>query len=117
MPPTLTPDVPVALYFEVYNLSFGADDRTQYTLEYEIKHTQPRSSLIGRIRGDQTRETATETTYEGTSQRAEEYIVVDPSEVAPEGGGKVVITVRITDEHVDTTVERTVQFALDEAGE
>jgi GWxTD domain-containing protein len=111
---TLPPDTPLALYFEVYNLSFGPDDRTQYTIEYEVEHTRPRGGLVGRIRGDETSETSTETTYEGTSRRSEEYIVVDPSEVAPEGGGQMAITVHITDEHTGDVVERAIQFTLRE---
>lgn len=102
----------LAIQFEVYNLSFDSEDRTRYTLEYEMDHIVPRRGLIGRFRGNRTRETATETTYEGESQRVEEYIILDLSEVAPHGDGEIVITVRITDEHTGQTVERKLQFFL-----
>ena len=111
----ISPQTQLALYFEVYNLVLDADDQTRYTVEYEVEHTAVRNGFLSRLRGGRTRETATQATYKGRTTRAEEYIVIDPSEVAPEGRGEITITVRITDEQANNTIERQIRFTLQES--
>ncbi len=91
----LTPALQLALYFEVYNLTYGADDLTHYTVSYGIESA-----------GEEIR-TAT-TSYAGEARTAREYVVLDPGSIARPG--TVIITVRAKDDIVDRAVERSVEF-------
>lgn len=91
----LTPSLPLALYFEVYNLTYGADDLTRYTVSYSIESA-----------GEEVR-TAT-TSYTGEARTAREFVVLDPGSISRRG--TVTITVRVADDIVGRAVERSVEF-------
>lgn len=104
----IAPGAPLALYFEVYHLTFGADDRTRYGVEYEVFRRNDRGGFVELFRGDEETVTTTRATYEGNRRRAEEYILLDLEEWS--GDGVLRITVRVTDEVSGQTVERSMQF-------
>ena len=109
---TITPQTPLALYFEVYHLVFGPDDQTHFTVEYEIARRE--GGVLTRYLGlRQDEKTAVSTTYTGPSRTAKEHIVLDLSEWS--GSGPLAITMRVTDETTGQRVERTLDFEL-EAG-
>lgn len=101
----LTPGQPVALYFEVYHLTFGADDRTRYTVAYEVARGPERRLLPGRAASGTT---AARITYAGDGTTAREAIVLDLE--AWDGEGELTITVRVTDENTGRQVERDLRF-------
>lgn len=109
---TLSPDQPLALYFEVYNLLFNEDDRTAYAIEYEVQTTEPRGGIAGWIRSDRVQQTATETIYESANRQTEEYMLIDLEEIAPDRSSEVDIIVRVTDQTSGNQVERTLSFTL-----
>lgn len=116
---TLSADTPLLLSFEVYHLSFGADDRTRYTISYEAKGKTKRG-WTNLFRGTDTRRTSTEMTMEGTSRRTEETIRLDLSQIERDEPQDVRVTVRVTDEVTGKTVSRDVEFMLrprEKAGE
>lgn len=104
--PTLNAAFPVALYFEVYHLTYGPDDQTHYKVSYEIYRRE--KGTVWRLFRDKEERTTASTTYVGTSRTAKEHIIVDLSETGGEGALKV--TVRVTDEVSGQQVERSIDF-------
>lgn len=107
----LTADTPLLLAFELYHLTRGADDRTRYTLSYEVRGRTQRG-WTRLFRGQDTQRTRTETTVTGTQRRTDETILLDLSELARDEAQEVQVTVRVTDEVAGTTQARTVEFEL-----
>ncbi len=108
---TLSADTPLLLSFEVYHLSYGADDRTRYTIAYEAEG-ETRRGWTQLFRGTDTQRTSTEMTMEGTDRRTQETILLDLSEIERDEPQDVSVTVRVTDEVSGATVSRSVDFVL-----
>jgi len=89
-------DTPLSLYFELYHLTFGSDDRTQYTIEYSVASSKQdkRISISSKYRGD--------------SRTAREYITLDLS--TWDTSGPLYIILRATDDVLKTSVERRITF-------
>jgi GWxTD domain-containing protein len=104
---------PLALSFEVYHLTYGANDRTEYTVDYEIRWSTERGGIRGLFGGDEEDETVTTATYEGSTRRTQEHIVIDLAEdLNPEKTSEVEIRVRVTDETTGQSVERSIDFTV-----
>lgn len=91
----LSASTSLAIYFEIYNLAFGPEDRTRYTIEYRVSSA------------DQSRVGAT-STYEGGSRTAKEYIMLDLS--TWERDGPLIVTVHARDNVTESSVERSIAF-------
>lgn len=91
----LTPATPLALYFEVYNLTFGADDLTHYTVAYRMDRE-----------GEEVRTAST--SYVAEARTAREYVVLELGSIARPG--TLTIAVRVTDDTSGTAVERSIEF-------
>ncbi len=108
----ITPETPLALFFEIYHLTFDADDRTRYTVEYGVTRLKKRGALASLL-GRRDAETILATTpYTGSSRTAREHILLDLSTF--NGEGPLAVTVRITDQNTGQTIERTLDFELKE---
>jgi len=92
---------PPDLVFEIYNLTFGPDDLTHYTIEYEVSRAARRSPEVTRARSS----------HSGTDVRSVERIALDLGEWRE--GGAVVVTVRLTDDVTSEQVARSIAFELD----
>lgn len=103
----IDPTTALALYFEVYHLAYGPDDRTRFTVEYEVYRRRPRGGLRG-LWGDEERVTSASTSFQRDTRTAREYILLDMSEMHP--ADALVITVRVTDEITGQQVERSLRF-------
>jgi hypothetical protein len=104
------PDLPLGFYFEVYHLTYGADDQAHFTVSYEIGRDKTRNPLLRFLgRGDEER-TSVATPYTGQSRTAREYILLDLSEW--EGQGTLEIRVRVTDETTGQQITRTLPFKM-----
>lgn len=104
---------PIALGFEVYHLTFGAEDRTRYTVEYEVTAEEKRGGISGLFDDTRTARTATSSTYSGTSRRATEYILLELSESLDlPARTPVEVTVRVTDEVSGQAVSRSIALTL-----
>ncbi len=77
---------PPELYFELYNLHYGADDRTSYTIQYEVRRSGNRGERPTRARRTQS----------GADRSTSERIDVDLSDEA--SAGPVRLRVRVIDE-------------------
>jgi hypothetical protein len=99
------------LSFEVYHLTYGADDRTRYSVSYEAEGETKRG-WTELLRGTDTQRTSTEMTMEGTDRRTRETILLDLSEIERDEPQDVRVTVRVTDEVTGTTVSRDLDFVL-----
>ena len=108
---TITPDTPLLLDFEVYHLTYGPEDRTQYTVSYEVEG-RTRRGWTRLFRGRDTQNTSTTMTRSGTSRTADELILLDLSAVADDEAQDVRVTVRVTDERTGTSVTRALDFLL-----
>jgi hypothetical protein len=107
----LAPSTPLLLSFEVYHLAYGVDDRTQYTVSYEIEG-RTRRGWSRLFRGQDTQSTSTTTTRSGTSRRTDERILLDLSAVSAREEQDVRVTVRVTDEQTGASVTRSLDFVL-----
>ena len=105
---TFVPDAAPSLYFEIYHLTFGADDQTHYTIEYEVVRRAAR--LLGLL-GTKEERTLARTSYTGRSRTVREFITVDLSQWE-KGGESLSIIIRITDDTTGRQVERHVDFSL-----
>ncbi len=101
----MNPSTPPDLYFELYNLHYGPDDQTNYSIEYEVARPPD-----GREAGPDM-PTRARTTYSGIERVAREQIGLDLDDWWE--GGAVRITVRATDEVTSEQVARSVTFELD----
>ena len=104
-------ETPLFVYFEVYNLNFGNDDLTHYTITYSLKREEserPRLKIFRR--GD---EPALSITYErdGAGRTAIEYGEIDMSAV-PAGGYD--LKVIVTDQTTGATAEAGRRIVLED---
>ncbi|GAB5520199.1 MAG: hypothetical protein RhofKO_24500 [Rhodothermales bacterium] len=102
-------DQPAYLYYEVYHLSFDADDRTNYRIEYTLQRPDQPRRLFRRNSPDGLR---LETSSSGTSATLYEYAEIDISQVRP---GAYTLTVTITDGNTNEVIERSFLINLVEA--
>ncbi|NBC18267.1 MAG: GWxTD domain-containing protein [Bacteroidetes bacterium] len=108
----ITNDLPLALNFEIYHLTFGPDDRTRYTVAYEVRREGGGGALRFLGRGDD-EVTSARTTNTGTSRTSNELMLLDLSDW--DGEGDLTVTLRVTDETTGAQVERSIDFELVEA--
>jgi GWxTD domain-containing protein len=101
----IDPMTPPDLYFELYNLHYGPDDQTEYTIEYEV------TGVTGDSREPAGVSTSARTTYSGTDRIAHELIGVDLGDWLEREA--VRITVRATDEVTSDQIARSIVFTLD----
>ena len=97
----ISPETRLGLYFEVYHLAFGEDDRTHYRVEYEIIHLEDQKRIA---------HIAAHTPYEGTSRKSKEYMELDLSHIQQRGPVRIRVTV--TDEVTGQQVSRSIDFNL-----
>lgn len=102
----LSPEVPLALYFEVYHLRLGAGERTRYEVAYEVR----RRAEGGLLRRGELVQIGSRTVYEGTSRKAREYIVLDLQ--TWKDMRSVEVVVRVRDLHSGQEVWRAINFEL-----
>ncbi len=93
----LLPEIPFGLYFEVYHLTFGTDDRAHFTVAYEVSREGERGERI----------TAT-TPYTSDHRTARETIFLDLNRLRDEG--RFEVAVHVTDDTTGHTVTRTLTF-------
>lgn len=107
----VAPDTALALYVEAYGLTFGADDRTRYTVEYTVARRRGRGGVRGFLLGGEEAETtAAATSHTGTSRTAHEYILLDFSPW--DAADAFTVIVRVTDEVSGHHAARSVTFTL-----
>lgn len=104
----LTPDTPLALYFELYHLTLDGDGQSNYTVEHEVVRRTGEETLWSELRGDADLRSFS-TTVTSSSRTAREFILLDLA--AWDGDGEVRITVRVTDNLSGQQVEREISFA------
>lgn len=109
---TLDPDVQLGVYFEAYHLQFDADDRTRYTIEYTVRRKVPKGGIRGLFAGDRTETTTTQTTAEGRSRTAREYLELDLREVRD--ATALALIVRVTDEVSGQSAYQLLPFRMDD---
>ena len=102
----ISPDLPLMLYFEIYHLTYSAD-QTQYTIEYTIEK-KPGGLRLRRRRGDTT---SFRSTQQGSERTVQEQVMLDLSDWR--GNGEIDIRVTITDEHTGQQVQRNIRYELD----
>ncbi len=107
-------DVQLALYFEVYHLTFGADDLAHYTVEYEIARSEDKEGLLRLLGGKEEARTASRISNTTRGRTAKETIFLDLSDWT--GNGELEVRVRVTDETTGQHVERTLRFHVQNTG-
>jgi hypothetical protein len=106
-----SPDTPLVLYFEVYHLAYGGDDRTRYVVAYDVER-RARQGWRRLFRSEKTEKTTTEMTYTGTQRRTEEFISIDLSTFRQPKTQQLRVTVRVTDTVTGETVSRAQRIQL-----
>jgi GWxTD domain-containing protein len=108
---TIDTDATLLLYFETYHLQFGKDDRTRYSVAYEVTRETDRRGLgrlfLGKMKSETT---TTQSTYQGNGRTAEDRILIDLSQWEDEQPNRIKITVRVTDEVTGQEQARTISF-------
>lgn len=101
------------LIFEIYDLTKGADNRTQWTVEYEVAG-KVEKGFLARLFGSnyEIERTATAASFSGSTRQTREAIVLDLGGRRGIEPGELTITVRVTDSLAQQTVERVIQFQL-----
>lgn len=112
---TIGSDTPLALYFEVYHLGFDSDDRTRYTVEYDVIRTKDRSSIGRLFRGDGETRTSFESTYTASQRDTEEFILIDLDDIEVEEQDALTIIVRVTDEVTNQQKTREITYTYAQA--
>jgi hypothetical protein len=107
------PNTPLALQFEIYHLTFDADDRSRYTVRYDLTKETKRGGLRGLFGGREEETTGTETTYRGASRRAGEMIVLDPSTWTDTEA--ITVRVEVVDEVSGQSIQRDISFDVADA--
>lgn len=105
--PFIRADAPLLLYFEIYHLNFGSDDRTNYTIAYEIERSKG-GGLLGRRKGERT---SFSSSQKGTDRNTRERLLLDLRDMR--GVGTIEIRLQVTDEISGQRVERTISFEVD----
>ncbi len=106
----LTPDALLGLQFEIYHLTFGADDQTSYTIAYEIEREED-VAFRTRQRQDPASQTIKASSrYAGTTTRERQTIVLDFSDW--DSPGRLRILVRVTDDNTGQQAVRMLDFDL-----
>ncbi|MBX2818341.1 MAG: hypothetical protein KTR29_01630 [Rhodothermaceae bacterium] len=98
---------PLSLYYEVYNLTYGSDDRTSYTITYTLEEQKNRKRIFRR---KQNLALSLTVEREGTDRTAIEYSELDVSSVKK---GAYDLKVTITDKHSGYSVTNYREIALD----
>jgi hypothetical protein len=110
---TVPPHLEVVLYLEVYHLAFDADDRTRYTVAYEVEGQAPQGRWQRLLRAPDRQRTASSFVVEGSSRASEEFVMLDLQALRDDGADRHVrVRVRVEDEVTGQQAERTVEFAL-----
>jgi len=99
---TITKDTRLGLYFELYHLLFGDDDRTHYSVSYEIL----RRTKDGKVQV----KTATSTRYAGEHRTARETIFLDLQQLKDTGSFEVIV--HVTDNISGQSVARNLSFGV-----
>lgn len=111
--PSIRPSTNLALDFEVYNLTFNAEDRTEYTIEYTVQRRVERDGVRAWFgRGEDETETVVESKATGTSRSTNELVDIQLSEWNVKDTQQVRILVTVTDDTSQQSVTRSVEFTL-----
>ncbi|MFT5143234.1 MAG: GWxTD domain-containing protein [Rhodothermales bacterium] len=105
---TLTRELQLGISFEIYHLDFGPDDKTRYTVAFEVKRNGRRGGFLSRAGPDEG--TSSRFGSTGSSRKASEMILIDLQ--SWEGSGELDIQVTITDEVSGRVVSRDLTFEL-----
>ena len=106
----ITPQTNLALYFEVYNLVFGDDDQTHYTVSYKVSVDEKRKGIAGLLGRRELETTAVSTSHTGYSLTTREYVTLDLAEW--DTADRMLITVRLLDEVTGKAADRSIEFVL-----
>ena len=103
----ISTDTPLGLYFELYHLAYGTDDRAHYTVTYDIERKAGGTLRLRRDRGERTSFSAS---FESPDRNVRETLLLDLSDW--EGRGALDITVRVTDNVSGQSVQRTIGYEI-----
>ena len=107
----LGPDQGFGVYFEVYNLLFGDEDKTDYRVEYTFRKRTEDGGWIRLRDGEDVLTTGTGAVYSGDARRTREFVVVEPEQLSGvDGTRQLEFLVRVTDLTSSATVQRSVRF-------
>lgn len=98
---TITQDTQLGLYFELYELAFGPDDKTHFTVSYQIERDARRTRK---------KQTSASSSYTTETRVAKEYIALDLGEFGDRGTLNIRVTV--TDDVTKQSVSREISFNL-----
>jgi hypothetical protein len=109
-------ELPLYLYFEVYGLFYGKDDRTNYTVKYTVNGKADKNAISRLFTGEEERETEVAITNRGSNQNTKEYIRLDLNGLDLESGSEVSIGIRVIDKVSGRQVEREIDFRWNPSG-
>lgn len=103
----------IALNFHVYRLTFGAEDRTRYTVKQTAEYEREADGISGLFGGTDQQVTSTSSTYEGSKRHTVETLLLDLNKLQTLNDAvPVTLTVTVTDEITGRSVERDIEFTL-----
>jgi len=100
---------PFHLYYEIYNLTYGADDQTSYSISYSIETESQARKLLGLGRKKDAAVLSIETSGESVSSSPIEYAQIDVSNIEP---GRYILSVEIVDNNTGIATQRMAQIEI-----
>ena len=105
-------DRPLFLYFEVYNLAKNEKGKTSFTLEYQLRCLEPKTSYLERVLGlGKKSSIGFRPMREGVEDWSPEHIALDVHELEP---GRYELQVKVTDNVKLKTVSRSNTLQISE---
>jgi hypothetical protein len=102
-------DAPIFIYFEVYNLAYGADDLTHYTIRITLLPEKEDRRLLRGLRGESEFSLSLEAKRDGDARMSLEHIEIDAREVPH---GKYELSVAVRDEVTSFVATRSLAIEI-----
>jgi hypothetical protein len=111
-------DQPIYVFYEIYNLTFDAQNQSQYRIDYLVESLQAEKSWAGRaairlgkILGLRRQNVTIGSSFESTGNRRDEPLY-QSLEILGQPAGEYYLTITLTDRVSGQSVSRRVNFAI-----
>jgi len=105
---------PVFIYFEIYNLYQNEQGLSQFSVEYNLTHKNPKGrgigNLFGLLGGGEKTSISIKNERQSQAEYSSEYLALDVSQLQ---AGDYLLEITVTDELSKSTIDNQVELTLD----